>query len=129
MSLTAFEQIDSGTELLAKIGDISGFEVYNNQVLIAVYKGPERTKGGIYRAEQSKEEANWQSKVGLIVAIGNQAFVDADGRWFKDADIAVHDWILFNPSDGWGMKVNGVMCRMLYDTSVRAKLADPDMVY
>jgi hypothetical protein len=33
------------------------------------------------------------------------------------------------PSDGWGINVNGVKCRMLNDTAVRAKIDSPDRIW
>ena len=45
--------VDHKKELLDRIGDISKFEIFNNQLLAAVYIRPEKTKGGIYlRSEE-----------------------------------------------------------------------------
>jgi co-chaperonin GroES (HSP10) len=115
--------------ILSEIGNIDDIQVLNNQVLVAVYVRPEKTKGGIFLPGQAREEDRFQSKVGLIVKSGPIAFVDENGKWFRDADINVHDWIVFRPSDGWNITINGVLCRMLEDTSVRAKVSGPDQVW
>jgi hypothetical protein len=60
---------------------------------------------------------------------GPTAFVDKDGEWFSGLDINEGDWIVFRPSDGWNITVNGTLCRMLDDMSVRARIAHPDQVW
>lgn len=79
--------------------------------------------------EKAKDEDKYQSKVGLIVKMGPSAFVDEQQNWFKDVNIKDGDWIIFRPSDGWQMLVNGVACRLLDDTVVRGRIPDPDMIW
>lgn len=115
--------------LLEQVGDTSSIEVFNMQVLVAVYIRPEKTKGGLFLSDKSRDEDRYQSKVGLILKKGPTAFVDKDGEWFSDLDIKEGDWIVFRPSDGWNITVNGTLCRMLDDMSVRARIAHPDQVW
>ena len=74
-------------------------------------------------------QAQCQSKVGLIIAKGPDAFVDDSGRWFNGLEFKLHDWIVFRPSDGWSITVDGILCRMLNDVDVRARIDNPDQVY
>jgi co-chaperonin GroES (HSP10) len=115
--------------LLEQVGDTSSIEVFNMQVLVAVYIRPEKTKSGLYLSDKSREEDRYQSKVGLIIKKGPTAFVDKDGEWFSGLDISEGDWIVFRPSDGWNITVNGTLCRMLDDMSVRARISHPDQVW
>jgi co-chaperonin GroES (HSP10) len=115
--------------LLEQVGDTSSIEVFNMQVLVAVYIRPEKTKSGLYLSDKSREEDRYQSKVGLIIKKGPTAFVDKGGEWFSDLDISEGDWIVFRPSDGWNITVNGTLCRMLDDMSVRARISHPDQVW
>lgn len=128
-ALVQYDTKKSRDEILNSIGNIDQFEVFNNQVLVAVYMRPEKTKGGIFLPEKAKEEDRYQSKVGLILKMGPSAFVDETQSWFKGVSINEHDWIIFRPSDGWQMNVNGVACRMLDDTVVRGRIPDPDMIW
>lgn len=121
--------VDPKKRILDEIGDISKFEVFHNQILVAVYIRPQKTKSGIYLSDKTTDEDRFQSKVGLVVAKGSDAFQDSAGEWFKDATIEMHDWVVFRPSDGWNVTVNGVLCRMMQDTQVRARVAHPDMAY
>jgi len=121
--------IDPKSVALTEVGDTSKIVVFNNQVLIAVYIRPERTKSGLLLSQGARDEDKYQSKVGLILKTGPDAFLDEDGRWFKNAAIGVGDWIVFRPSDGWNIEVNGRLCRMLDDTSVRMTIDHPDRVW
>lgn len=121
--------VDPKQKLLEDIGDISNVEIFNNQILVAVYIRPNKTKSGIYLSDQSREEDKVQGKVGLVVKKGPSAFVDEANEWFKDVSVEVNDWVVFRPSDGWGITVNNVLCRMIDDTAVRGKVDVPDRVW
>lgn len=122
-------------DLLASLGDLSGIDVWDNNVLVGIYMRPKISKGGIHFTDTARADDRWQSKVGLIVKMGPSAFVDADGKWFNGSDIKLHDWIMFRASDGWDFdyRPSGgtakVECRLLLDTSVKAKLASPELVW
>lgn len=115
--------------LKADLGDIKDFEIFNNQVLCAVYVRPQKTKSGLYLTSQTVDEDKIQGKVGLVVKTGPDAFKDASGEWFNDMDIELSDWVVFRPSDGWSITVNGVLCRILDDTNIRGRVQHPDQVW
>jgi co-chaperonin GroES (HSP10) len=117
-------------ELLKKeIGDLSQIEIFNTQILCAVYIRPQKTKSGLYLPDSTVAEDQHQSKVGLVVKMGADAFIDDTGKWFKDGKIELDDWVVFRPSDGWSITVNGVLCRILDDTNVRGRIQQPDQVW
>lgn len=121
--------VDPAKAILDEIGDISNVEVFNNQLLVAVYIRPEKTKTGILLPGQTRDEDKFQSKVGLVLKKGPSAFEDTSGEWFKDVDINVNDWIVMRSSDGWSITVNGILCRMLDDMNVRGRVDHPDRVW
>ena len=120
---------DPKVVLKEQIGNTDSFEIYNNQILIAVYVRPEKTKSGIFLPDAHRAEDQYQSKVGLVLKKGPAAFEGDDSLWFKDMNIELDDWIVFRPSEGWAITVNGVLCRMLDDTSVRGKIDVPDKIW
>lgn len=123
-------EIDPACAIWDSIGDISGFEVVNNQVLVGVYQRPDvKTKSGLYLADTTRDEDRYQSKVGLIVKLGPSAYDPQGSEWFRNFVGEVGDWIVFKPSDGWALTCNGVLCRMLIDEDTRARITHPDMVY
>lgn len=121
--------VDPKQKLLDDLGDISSVDIFNNQILVAVYIRPAKTKSGIYLSDQSREEDKMQGKVGLVVKKGPSAFVDEANEWFKDVSVEVNDWVVFRPSDGWSITVNNVLCRMIDDTAIRGKVDAPDRVW
>lgn len=128
-NIAMLHEADPKEKLLEELGDISKVELLNTQVLVAVYIRPEKTKGGIIMTSKARDEDRYQSKVGLILKAGPSAFVDEDGKWFSNLDLKAGDWIVFRPSDGWNVTVNGVLCRMFDDTAIRARIPHPDNVY
>jgi co-chaperonin GroES (HSP10) len=127
--MTMDHDVDPKQKLLQELGDISGYEIFNNQVLVAVYIRPQKTKSGIYLSDKTVDEDRYQGKVGLLVGMGPAAFQDEGGQWFNDASFTLHDWLVFRPSDGWSITVNGVLCRMLSDTQVKMRIPAPDAAW
>jgi co-chaperonin GroES (HSP10) len=115
--------------ILQALGDIEKFKVFHNEVVVAVYLRPEKTKSGIYLPDQHRDEDRHQSKVGLVVKMGSEAFDDPNGNWFRGMDVKLHDWVVYRPSDGWTITVNNVLCRALKDTNIRGSVPHPDMIW
>ncbi len=122
-------EIDPAEAIWDQMGDITDIEIFHNQVLVAIYIRPEKTKSGLYLSSQTREEDKYQGKVGLIVKKGADAFIDASGKWFKGVNLDVADWVIFRPSDGWAITVHGQLCRILDDTDIRGRVITPDCVW
>jgi co-chaperonin GroES (HSP10) len=120
--------VDPRTTITDALGDVDGIELFSNQVLVAVYIRPEKTKSGIFLTSQTLGEDKFQGKVGMIVRMGPEAF-RSEGDWNFPDSIAAGDWIVMRPSDGWSITVNGVLCRILSDTSVKGRISSPDQVW
>ena len=121
--------VDPKEKLLSELGDLSQVEIFNNQVLVAVYIRPNKTKSGLYLSDKTTDEDRYQGKVGLLVGMGPAAFQDDNGQWFNNASFSMDDWLVFRPSDGWSITVNGVLCRMLSDTQVKMRIPTPDAAW
>jgi len=128
-NIVMLHETDPKAVLLKDVGDVSHIEVFNMQVLVAVYIRPEKTKSGIILSDKTRDEDRYQSKVGLIIKKGPSAFVDESDKWFSGIDVKEGDWIVFRPSDGWNITINGTLCRMLDDMSIRARISHPDQVW
>jgi co-chaperonin GroES (HSP10) len=122
-------EVDPAESIRNEMGDISSVEVFNNQVLVAVYIRPQKTKSGIILTNQTTDEDRYQSKVGLVLKKGPQAFEDVSGQWFNGLNIEEGDWIVFRPSDGWNITVNNVLCRIIDDVNIRGRVDQPDRVW
>ena len=120
---------DPRQKLLSDIGNIDTLKIYNNWILCAVYKRPEKTASGIYLSDGVRKEDEYQGKVGLVVKKGPIAFQDDANTSFFGQNVNIGDWVVFRPSDGWSLNVNGQLCRMLQDTQIRLVTDAPDVVY
>ena len=121
--------VDPRKAILDEIGDLSTLEIFNNQILVATYKRPEKTKSGIILTDNNRAEDRFQSKVGLLLKVGPNAFEDNAEGWFKDETFELGDWLVHRPSDGWSINVHGVDCRILIDTQIKGRVKDPDQVW
>ena len=128
---------DPREAILRKAGNLSSVEIFGNDMLVAIYRRPEKTKSGIILTDKHLEEDVHQGKVGLVLKMGPTCYLDDNGEKFRD--ISVGDWIVFRPSDGWRVTLNTlrgtysrddvVDCRVVSDISVRCRIADPDSIY
>ena len=121
--------VDPKKKIKGDVGDLSKVEIFNNQVLVGVYIRPSKTKSGIYLTDQTTNEDKYQGKIGLVLKKGATAFVDPENQWFLDVQINEGDWVLFRPSDGWSVTVNGVLCRIIDDHAIRGRVDQPDQVW
>lgn len=129
MALMTMKHVtDPKDDLLKKLGDLSGYTIYNNMLLCALYERPEMTKGGIVLTQTQRAEDKYQGKAALIVKAGPVAF-EAENGYFTEGGPVVGDWIAIRPSDGWPIQINGVQCRMLVDEQVKLRIPSPDSVY
>ena len=121
--------VDPRKAILDEIGDLSTLEIFNNQILVATYKRPQKTKSGVILPDSNRAEDRFQSKVGLLLKVGPNAFEDNAEGWFKDETFELGDWLVHRPSDGWSINVHGVDCRILIDTQIKGRVKDPDQVW
>jgi hypothetical protein len=123
---------DLKNQILSKVGDLSGYEIAHNELLVAIYLRPEMTPGGIVLPQQNLKEDLFQAKAHLVLKIG-------PGCTFRNIDIQLHDWVVLRPSDAWALDINMkpdllkredyVPCRMVFDDQIRARIAHPGMVW
>jgi co-chaperonin GroES (HSP10) len=122
-------EVDPKKKLADEVGDISAVELFQNQILVAVYIRPQKTKSGLYLSDKTTDEDRYQSKVGLLLKAGPRAFEPDGSGWFENERFETGDWLVFRPSDGWAITVNGVLCRILQDVQVRGRVDAPDRVW
>lgn len=101
--------------------------VLGPQVLIAVYIQPERTAGGIILTDQTREENNYQGKIGLVLKVGPVAFHEDDDHKFPIVP-KVGDWVMFRVGDTFEFIIGKRKFRLAEDVSIKAILTDPDIV-
>src|SRR5215475_2443467 len=73
--------------------DVSEIETCGENLLVATYIRPERTRGGIIRPESNIKEDEFQGNVGLVVQVG-------DGFAEEEAKEILQRWVIFGYNDG-----------------------------
>lgn len=110
------------------LGDLKDIEVMYNAVLLAAYVRPEKTAGGIIRPDDNVAEDVFQGKAGLVLKLGNGAFIDDGVNNFRGQHVSVGDWCAFFIGDAKLLNIKDVPCRLVEDANIRLKLKDPMVV-
>jgi hypothetical protein len=126
-NIAMLHETDPRKEILAKIGNaLDGFEILNNEVLLAIYQRPPMTKGGIVLTPKVLQEDVFQGKAGLVVKVGPSCD-------FPTVPIALHDWVMIKTSDSLALEIlagnEPISCRLVMDKFIRAKLSHPQLVW
>lgn len=125
--------VDPRDEIYARVkmknGQIPGFELLGNRVLVGIYMRPEKTKSGIFLGEQTRAEDRHQGKAMVVLAKGPSAFVSDAHFDFHDQKLDVGDWCMVFVSTGISCSVNGQPCRVVRDQDIAMRIPAPDLVY
>lgn len=128
-TLTSFKMAhdkDPAEVIRGEVGDLSTVEVMHNLVLLAVYKRPEKTAGGIILTPKVQNEEIYQGIVGLVLKVGPGAFRDDGVNKFHGQAVKPGEWVCFRNSDAHRIAINGTMCRLIEDSLIRMKVGHPD---
>lgn len=120
--------VDPADDLRAKIGDLTGVKVMGPQILLATYIKPEKTAGSIYIPPTTREEDQYQGKIGLVLALGPTAFKETGNLDFGGQKAKVGDWVMYHVHDGLTMQINRHHCRLLDDVQIRLIVPQPDFL-
>jgi co-chaperonin GroES (HSP10) len=120
---------DPASEIREKLVDLEKVDLFFNSVLVAVYVRGDKLKSGIIIPDQTRDEDRYQGKAALVVKKGPSAFVDDANTSFNGQNVEIGDWIVIRPSDGWGVTINGVLCRVVQDIHIKARIPSPDVIF
>ena len=120
---------DPKKALFEAVGDLTNYDIFHNQILVATYVRPEKTSGGIIRPGSNVDEDEYQGKVGLVVKVGPSAFLDTDEQDFQGQSLQVGDWVVYRTGDGWQLTIRDTACRILTDRTVRMRIKNPGDIF
>ena len=120
---------DPKQALLDAVGDLSNYDIFHNQILVAIYVRPNKTAGGIILTDNTLKEDEYQGKVGLVVKVGPTAFLDTEDEDFQGQAVNVGDWVVFRTGDGWQLTIRDTACRILTDRTIRLRIKDPGDIF
>lgn len=108
---------------------LDSIRVPADKLLVATYRQPEKTEGGLYRTAKELEEDKFQSAAGLILKTGSATFRDDAKTTFGGFKAEPLEWITFRPVHGSAREIAGLHCRFLQDLHVDAVIEDPTLVW
>ena len=100
-----------------------------SKLLVATYRRPEKTAGGILMADSSLDEDKWQGVAALVLKLGSAAFIDDATTTFSGFSAKQYDWVTFRAAVGVAREFHGLHCRIVEDASIDAVIEDPTLVW
>ena len=97
------------------------------RLLVLPHRGQGKTKGGVLLSDQTVEETQVATNVGLVLAIGPDAYNDKErfpnGPWCKK-----DDWVIFARYAGSRLNIEGGELRILNDDEILGTTDDPESI-
>jgi co-chaperonin GroES (HSP10) len=134
-ALQAVHDTDPAKELMKKVKKtLPQVDLFGNSILVAIYVRPETAQYKtltLQLSDKTRDEDKHQGKVGLVVKMGPQAYVDDELTQFHGQNVKVGDWVVFRTGDGWPITLteNQTLCRVLTESGIRMKIDSPDAVW
>lgn len=99
------------------------------KILVATFRQPEKTAGGIIKTQRYIEEDKFQGIAGLVLKRGPLSFED-DARIKFGGFIANEwDWVIYKPENTRATELRGLHCRIIEDSSIDAVVGDPELLW
>lgn len=111
--------------------DFDKAKFMSNQLLVGTYIRPdEKTKGGLYIPNKSRDEDKFQGTVGLVIYKGPTAFMDDESYHFHGQNVEVGEWCWFKVGDGIrGELATGLHVRLLEDIHIKGVVPHPEFIW
>ena len=97
------------------------------RLLVLPHRGQGKTKGGVLLSDKTVEETQIATNVGLVLAIGPDAYNDKErfpnGAWCKK-----NDWVIFARYAGSRLNIEGGELRILNDDEILGITDDPESI-
>ena len=94
------------------------------RILVIPYYPKERTKGGVYIPDATRDRESFATVVAYVVKMGPDAYKDAD-KFPTGAYCSEKEWVLMGRYAGNRFKVEGLELRLINDDNIIAKILDP----
>ena len=94
------------------------------QLLIALPESKEKTDGGVYMPDATRQREEAASITAMVLAVGPDAYKDKS-RFPSGAYCKEGDWIIIQPYTGTRLVIHKKEFRLINDDSVRAVVDDP----
>ena len=125
------DYVDAQKQAKKKAEDKSAKERVPNptgwRVLVMPYKGREKTVGGVYVPDETRDRESVATVVAFVIKVGPLAYKDPDKfgaecePWCKEGD-----WVCIGRYAGSRFKLDGGEVRIINDDEVIATILDPE---
>jgi len=106
-------------------------DLYSSRVLVITAPSMDRI-GSILTTAKEQQEGRYQSKAGLLIKVGPDAF-KYDPRYpqypWEGPAPEVGDWVLYRTSDAHEIGFAGLSCRLIWDSEIVGRITDIEAVY
>lgn len=116
-------------EVFETLTDLDKQKPLFDNVLVATYLEPAKTKGGILLPEKNREEGRFQGKMGLILALGPEAFVIDGDKSYKGEKPKVGDWVMYWPTNSRELFLYNYSCRLIRAGLLEMVSEDPSAIW
>ena len=72
-AVAMLHEVDPREDMLRRAGNLESVEVFGGDILVAIYKRPEKTKSGLILTSNTLSEDVHQGKVGLVLKIDRKS--------------------------------------------------------
>lgn len=100
-----------------------------DKLLVATYRRPEQTEGGLILTDSNLNEDKFQGVAGLVLKVGDAAFKDDSQTTFCGFRAEPTEWVTFRAVNGVAREIAGLHCRIIQDIHVDAVIKDPTLVW
>ena len=94
------------------------------RLLVIPYYPKEKTKGGVYIPDATRERESFATVVAYVVKLGPDAYLDSD-KFPNGPYCSEKEWVLMGRYAGNRFKVEGLELRLINDDNIIAKILDP----
>lgn len=108
---------------------LSDVKVASAKLLVATFRQPEKTKGGIILSSGYLEEDRFQGISGLVLKLGALCFEDGGNVKFGGFKAEPWQWVVYRPEIGRATELRGLHCRIIEDIHIDAVVSDPELLW
>lgn len=99
------------------------------KILVATYRQPQRTAGGLIKTQKYMDEDKYQGITGLVLKAGPLAFSDDARVKFGGFAVQPWQWVIYKPENGRATEFRGLHCRIIEDVNIDAVVDDPELLW
>jgi hypothetical protein len=99
------------------------------KLLVATYRQPEKTAGGLFKTQKYLEEDKYQGITGLLLKMGPLSFTDDNKVKFGSFKASPFQWVIYKPENGRATELRGLHCRIIEDVSIDAIVDEPELLW